>query len=466
MDSHNEQCISDFEALISQWAGAYPCASVSYVGFRTDQGPQLLFGRIVLEPTRSGVNDTSFQIETEHVIAARFIANVTPSYITEMLIKAKRGEIQTIDDTGRLLLKQNGRLSAWFSPIYPPFISVGPRIPTLKVTGANRHDLTRKLADQRTCDWELKAAESPFDNLDELLSHCNLPTQMQMGDLTALEVIVKSPAMISDSSTITNGDAVIECHVAAGVDVEKLRLGYKVLHKESAERKSVGGSALDWRQDGDVKIGIYRMPVADASVLQAFISYVGISHHQWWVSDPRKHLNHRLAIHQVFDEDLDVLRGMLLNPDTDKPYVFENALSTLLSLLGFSVTSYGRIPKLQKGPDIIAISPTGHVGVIECTVGLLDQNDKLAKLVQRTKLIRDRLKEAAYGFLQVQSVIVTPLSRGEVTANLETAGKHKIAVVCGDNIEDMLKQLVVPPNADRLFEEAKRLVPNAEPHVQ
>jgi hypothetical protein len=152
---------------------------------------------------------------------------------------------------------------------------------------------------------------------------------------------------------------------------------------------------------------------------------------------------------------------MLLKPETDKPYLFEGAVSTLLNLLGFSVSNYGRIPKLQKGPDIIAVSPSGHVGVIECTIGLLDQNDKLAKLVQRAKLIHDRLTETGYGFLQIQPVIVTPLSRDEVTANLSTAGQHDIAVVCRDNLEYMLNRISLPPNADQLFQDAKRLIPNA-----
>ncbi len=101
---------------------------------------------------------------------------------------------------------------------------------------------------------------------------------------------------------------------------------------------------------------------------------------------------------------------MLLKPDTDKPYAFESAVSTLLTLLGFSVSNYGRIPKLQKGPDIIAVTPSGHVGIIECTIGLINENDKLAKLVQRTTLIKEKLTDARYGHLQLQSTIVTPLS--------------------------------------------------------
>ncbi|MHB1956527.1 MAG: hypothetical protein ACYCOU_22580, partial [Sulfobacillus sp.] len=151
-----------------------------------------------------------------------------------------------------------------------------------------------------------------------------------------MEIVAKSPVMISDVSAITGSDAVIECRLATALDNEQLRLGYKVLRKESIERRSVIGSALEWRQDGDIKIGTYRALVGNASLLQAFVSYAGVSHHQWWVTDPQKRLNPRLAVHQVFDEDLELLRRMLIKPETDKPYVFENAVSALLNLLGFS----------------------------------------------------------------------------------------------------------------------------------
>jgi hypothetical protein len=193
--------------------------------------------------------------------------------------------------------------------------------------------------------------------------------------------------------------------------------------------------------------------------LQALLSYDRVSLHQWWIIDPKKHLNPRHAIHQVFDQDLEVLKKMLLKPEPDKPYAFEGAISTLLTLLGFSVSNYGRIPKLQKGPDIIAIAPSGHIGVIECTVGILSENDKLAKLVQRTKLIKEKLTEAGYGQLQLQPAIVTPLSKEEVTADLAIAGEHGIAVVCKENLEGALNLVSLQPNADRMFEEVKSLIP-------
>ncbi|MCL4471225.1 MAG: hypothetical protein ACYC05_05750 [Sulfuricella sp.] len=460
MNSPQEKDFFNFENLLRLWAGAYQRAVVSYVGLKTPQGPRLLFGRVFLEPTRAGVSDTAFKFETDHLVAARFATNATLADVDSFLTFARNGEMQCIDGSTTIALQSDGDPSTYLAPIYHPFVTEGPRLPSLLVRGTSRHNLLVNVADSRHLDWELKSAETPFDNLDELLGQCGLPALNQMGDSTTLEIVARAPTMISGASTIKGRRVVIECHLAAGLDVEKLRLGYKILHKDSVDRGSVSGSKLKWRQKGDINVGTWRMPVGDASLLQAFLSYAGVAHHQWWVADPQKRLNPRHAIHQVFDDDMESLRKMLFKPETDKSQMFESAVSTLLSLLGFSVTNYGRAPKLQEGPDIIVVAPSGHVVVVECTIGLLDRNDKLAKLVQRSKLIRDKLDHAGYGFLQLQSMIVSPLSREEVTANLETAGKHDIAVVCKEDIEGMLNQVSLPLNADKLFQDAKRLIPN------
>ena len=110
-------------------------------------------------------------------------------------------------------------------------------------------------------------------------------------------------------------------------------------------------------------------------------------------------------------------------------------MSSLLTIFGFSIASYGKMTKYREGPDIIAEAPSGNIGIIECTVGLLNNNDKLAKLVQRTSLFREKLKEVGYPFLEIQPAIVTPLTRDEVKADIEMAGIHGIAVVCKENLE-------------------------------
>lgn len=461
MNTLQDKDFSNFKTLLDLWDGAYQCAVISYVGLKTPKGPRLLFGRVLLEPTRDGVNDTVFQFETDHVVAARFVTNATQSDIDVFLAEAGNGEIRNIDNLANVPLQCEGSPSTYFASIYHPAVSDGPRIPSLLIRGASRHNLLAEIADYRQLDWELKAAESPFDTLDELLNHCGIPTLMQMGDSTTLEIIAKSPAMVSGASTIKEKKAVIECHLAAALDTEKLRLGYKVFQKDSIDRGSINGSKFKWRKKNGINIGTWRKSVGDAHLLQAFLSYAGVSLHQWWVADPLKRLNPRHAIHQTFDADMSSLRQMLFEPKNDQDYVFESAVTTLLGLLGFSVTNYGRAPKLQDGPDIIALAPSGNVAVVECTIGLLDNKDKLAKLVQRSKGIREKLNQAGYGFLQVQAVIVSSLSREGVAADMETAGKHDIAVVCREDIERLLNQVGLLPNADKLFEDAKGLIPGS-----
>jgi hypothetical protein len=463
MNSPNEQPFADFEALLSTWKDAHICSVHSYVAVKGPEGSRLLFGRILLEPTRDGVNDTPFQFETEHIIAGRFVKVTTPESITGFIAEAKAGQMDTDKGVVSIVTDSSRSISGYFAPIYHPLISDGPRLPSLIVHGTPKHNVLVTVGDSRQFDWEMKAADAPFDSLDELLNHCGLPTLMQIGDSTTLEIVARTPAVVGATSAINGSEAVIECRVAKALDSGKLRLGYRMFQKDQQiVRGSVTGASFEWRDEKDLKIAFHRIAIGEASGLQVFLSYDRILLHQWWGTDPTKHLNPWQTIHQIFDQDLELLRKMLLKPETDKPYAFENAVSTLLTLLGFSVTNYGRIPKLQKGPDIIAVTPSGHVGIIECTIGLINENDKLAKLVQRATLIKEKLTAARYGHLQLQSAIVTPLSREEVAVDLAAAGLHGIAVVCKQEIENALNRVGFPPNADRMFQDVKNLVPASD----
>jgi hypothetical protein len=59
----------------------------------------------------------------------------------------------------------------------------------------------------------------------------------------------------------------------------------------------------------------------------------------------------------------------------------------------------------------------------------------------------------------VQPAIVTPLSRGEVEADLEMAAQHGIAVVCRENLEAGINQINLPLRAEQIFQDVKKLVP-------
>lgn len=466
MSSYQEQEYSFFESLIAPWVGAYRFVDIAYVGINTSDGPRLITSRILLNPYGEIQNLKPFHFESDHVIAGRYILDVCSSDIKSILEQSKNGEVLAVNGTKISLQKEkDGHLRAYCSPIRHPFVSDGIRIPNLRISGISKHNLMTKDSNHLDVDWELKSSKEPFDNLDDLLRHCFLPTQSEIGDSTSLEIIAACPATITDKSIIADGKAVIECRIPAALDVEKIRVGYKLFRGVGIveRRESVDGSSFLWKQEDGVKTGIYQVQVGDASHLQTFISYSGIAQHQWWITDPNKRLNPRHAIHQIFDDDLEVLKRQLFKTEVDKAHMFEQAVSMLFNLVGFSISNYGRIPKLQRGPDIIAVSASGNIAVVECTLGLINENDKLAKLVQRTKLIKDKLNSAGYGHLQLQPVVVTPLSRNEIAANLEEAGKNGIAVICKEDIEGMIGQISLPLNPDKLFDEAKNLVPSMSP---
>jgi hypothetical protein len=63
----------------------------------------------------------------------------------------------------------------------------------------------------------------------------------------------------------------------------------------------------------------------------------------------------------------------------------------------------------------------------------------------------------------VQPVIISALSKGEVKAHMEEAGKHGIAVICKEDLENLVAtRIVLPPNPDGLFQEAIQLIPKSD----
>lgn len=245
MNSHQEQDFADFAALLARWEGAYQCAVGSYVALKTAQGSRLLFGRVLLESSRIGISDEAFTFETEHITAARLVTGATPADITSFLVKARTGEFIRTDYAKSLAIAKEENVSTHFAPIYHPFISGGPRLPSLLIHGISRQHLFATIANFRELDWELKAADAPFDSFDDLLTQCNLPTLTQMGDLTTLEIVARSPGFIDQESAIVGGEAKLQCRIATALNMERLRIGYKTFHKEGNDRGSVYGAAFD-----------------------------------------------------------------------------------------------------------------------------------------------------------------------------------------------------------------------------
>jgi hypothetical protein len=376
----------------------------------------------------------------------------------QILAEAKTGVLAFDRGKVSLPIEADRQFSTFFAPEYHPAITQGPRLPALIIRGASIHDSLRRAFGRESVDWHLKSADQPFDSLDDLLTFYGLPSRTQIGDSATLEIVAHSPGHIAEGSAIIGDNATIQCRLSKTATVSKVKIGYKIFRKDKVERLSTGGEHVKWKDETDWRVGSLVIPVAGAAMVQSFFSYAGVAMHQWWLTDPQKPLNPRLVIHGMFDPTSEILKRMLSQPEQDKPGNFEWAISSLCNLLGFSTLGYGRIPKLQQGPDVIALTSSGNICVIECTLGLIDQNDKLAKLIQRTASLREKFAGAGYN-PQIQSVIVTPLTRAEVALGLEAAGKHQVAVFCREDLERLVERIGLPMNSDGLFQELERFIP-------
>lgn len=455
--------VSEFNKLLSSWKEVYKWKTLSFVAIKTPDGPKLLIGRILFDSIKPH-DSLLFSFESTHLIAGREITDTTIEDIDTSINNAMEGKLAYSKQTIPLHQKIGEPLSTAFFPIYHPSVTFGARLPSIIIRGSSKHDLltAHNFRPYEMFEWDLKAADQPFDGLDELFLHLGFPVSRQSGDSTTLEIIATSPALIADDSKITAGSAQINCRLAEVAKIKKVKFGYKIFHANSVERASITGDAFEWITDGPLKIGSVSVSTKDAPVLQGFLSYDGIALHQWWIDDPEKRLNQRHAIHEIFDKEFGFVKKFLLTPEGKQNRSFEHGMALLLSILGFSVLHYGKLSNMEDGPDIIAITPSGNVGVIECTTGLLNAKDKLVKLAQRTSLIKEHLKKAGHGHFPVQPVIVTALPKSEVEAGFEQAGDNGIAVVCKENIEELLKRSTLPPKPDALFQEAQRLIPGTK----
>lgn len=459
MNDFKDATINEFAALINAWSSIYRQAICSYLAIKTPEGPRLLVGRLLLETGIIPVNKAKVQLETQHIVAGRKILRVNSMKLDAMVRQAIQGKLGF---HGCTLALPGTTTSIVTYPTHHPSVNIGPRLPSLLVWGGSKHDLLSvpNYKPYEFYDWSLRASEQPFDTLSELLAHLDLPGVAQLGEGTLIEVVARSPAMISDSSKITDGQAVIKCRVAVGVPKEKIRLGYRIPQLTPVQRSYCKQNQLKWHREDGLQIATARIPVSDALLLQVFLSYEDIALQTWWIDDPRKRLNPRYAINEVVDPELNVLRRLLFGEKDSRG--FENGVAILLHGLGFAVSHHGSIPKLQDGPDLLVMTPQNNVAVIECTTGLLDQDDKLARLVQRTRAIRKKLDESGYNSLIIQPVIVTKLPRKEVEAHLDDAAKNGIAVVCKEELQRLFEtELRLLPTPDVLFRRAAESVPRS-----
>jgi hypothetical protein len=450
-----ERAVANFLQTIEPLLPGYNASTLNILALRTSDTWTLLKAQMLLASTPTPESRT---FQSEHILAAVFPVATLGMDIPTIIRKLAAGSIEL--PIGELILPRTmgiGHL-ATFSSFEPEGLRQQRRVNALHLLG----DAYDSSVDRLSLDWEVKAAQTPYDGLDELSSEFRIGP---LGNSASVDILATNAAEIMFDSIIEEETAKVGVYLAEGLDIADASVGYRVFNQGAiVSRGLVKGGAIDWTAKTGVHVGRLSLPVSAGALVQCFANYKGLTQHQYWVVDPRTTQNHRRAIYETFDSSQVVLEGFLLrsaqsgNPAGD----FEAAVAWWLWMVGFNVMHLGHNAKLRDAPDIIAIAPAGHVAVIECTTGLLKAQSKLQQLLARTAAVRRSLDVSGHSHVRILPIMVTAKARAEIEADLSDAEKLGVLVLTVENLTNAVKETLLLPNPDALFVQAEQTVEAAK----
>jgi hypothetical protein len=318
---------------------------------------------------------------------------------------------------------------------------------------------------QPQLDWELRAAPTPYDGLQELLNEYR-PGILR--HVNCVDVAAFNVAAIDFSSTVNGEKASFLVRKALSASPSKITVGYRVLEKGKAVKRSrLDGGSFVWATVEGVSRGAAEIEVARASIIHALASYNGVAQQHYFFGDPNCFQNPRRAIYETFDPNCNQLSEILSKARGNRPgqREFEGAMPWLFWMLGFAPAHIGNVH--TDAADFVMSSPNGHIAVVECTVGILKEESKLAKLHARTQAVRKSLEASNAQHVHVLPVIITAKTSEEVRPDVEQAEKLGIFVITRESIDQLINRTLLLPNLDQLYEEAERAMAAAiERHAQ
>ena len=458
-----ENSLNDFRALVDPWIASYDAAVVAGMGVFEGTERRLLSGRIVFAPTLpetikiQALNGQKLWAAAEHV-------SRDSDQIERMFADIAGGIISIGGKPARLLADTTNRYDFSYAPSYPPGFNTAnqsaARLPVLFVSGESRFQALNRGINTAELEWYLRSLNPPFFDLSDLHSYYGLPSP---GDRSLVELVVRPPVEIDARSTIADGKMYIRLLACRGVEVEQIAVGYKLVGGVNGGlRTSLSSEKFSWGPGAKFREGVASVEIADTPTAQCYLTYAGSSIQTWWVIDPKRHLNPRRAVHAAFDPDLGVVNRLLFDTKRSDSRTFEDGVAMLLGMLGFSVTQHGRSQKLSDAPDLVATTPGGQIAVVECTTGLPDQDDQVAKALRRAELLRRSLTSAGWPGIRVLAVVVTSLTTTEVEGQRRHAENQGVLVLCLEDLQAALTRTIAPVDADQVLREQEEQLAKAQ----
>ena len=448
-----KQNVVEFFAAIEPLKDAYRNDLFSYVAVETVDGLTLIQGTLFLNVRTPTIPLKT--VEVKRIRAGHFYLDDAALTRERVVVQLCQGKLAI--PTGELRFPPNrdsGQYGAQFQPYHEIGIRAQRRLIHLSLLGAE----TRHFIDQPNLDWELRSAPLPYDGVQDLLY------EFQPGVLrgvNCVEVAAFNVAEIDASSVVNGETATLVVRTSASADEKKVSVGIRVLEQgRVVRREQLPVDAFIWEVKEGYKLASATLQVPLAAVVHGLASYNGVAQQHYYFGDPTSFQNPRRAGYEAFDPKLSALIDILAKAQTSRPDSrdFEAAMPWLFWMLGFAPAHIGGLPRTRDAADFIVSTPLGNMAVVECTVGLLKDDDKLPKLHDRVQAVRRNLDTSSTRHVRVLPVIITAKLAEEVRPDMEQAEKLGIYVITREGIEQLLDRTLFPQNADQLYEEAERSI--------
>lgn len=453
MNDFSQQQFNAFFSAISAWRAVYQRARLHFLAVRQGEELSIISARIYLGV--GGSDQVKLHFRAGALEAGQWDIPQTELSVEDATLALIGEHGLLIEGIGRLRLISDTKNEVFISPptlLHPEGLNSGNRLAVLALAGANWGEWVR----QPESDWLLKAADIPYDSVQELCNEYGLGALR--GDRSLIEVVAQTAVQVLARSEVKGTSAELGIWMASSLDRTKARIGFRVLQQGHVlKRGAVSGNDLTWQDEGLAIIGTTQLEIPAGAVVQCIASYGGHAHHVQWRADPSIFQNPRAAVLAMIDQSQQTIRGYLqpdLPPRGRVADDFEAAIGWLLWALGFSTATFGTNAKTRDAFDTVAVTPNGDFVVVECTLGLLRADSKLSKLAARAASLRETLAASNMKHFRVLPVIVTAMTAEQVKADMAQAEEIGVLVLTKENLDEVFNELLLYPDANSLFERA------------
>ncbi|TIM74431.1 MAG: hypothetical protein E5Y58_07635 [Mesorhizobium sp.] len=453
---HMAEAVDEFLAEIGPLAPAYDTPVFCFVAVRKSDGYHIVQGRLHLDSAPDFVPKRLF--ESLDVLAGQSVLHGGPDAIRSFLLDFAKGKVAV---TGfDLIFDHPKEVNTTVDRFHDEGVRDQRRLPILTARG----DSQFSYALQPETDWQLRAAAVPYDNLHELANDYSTGF---IGSEGATFVVVPAPVgFVVYGSPFHGTEATPTVCINRRLNPQEVSLGLRVVLNDAVvERRSITGTDVYWVPEGNLLRGTATISVPDGSSIQCILRYRGKALHYGHLYDQERTPNVRRTVLQTYDPNLEAI-GKLLFVETGKNKPgkssdLERGIAWLLWLLGFSVIDLGVSTQTTDAVDIVAVSPTGVILLVECTTGVLKAESKLASLAAR--FIRMQ-RQVATRNTKIIPILVTSLTRSEVSADLEEARTQGVLVLTREDLKYALAtRSLFPPHPDKLIHEMERAMESTAP---